>query len=69
MGMLAAEAALYFLRQLPLIFWSRNGSSVIHRQFLGSLSRATTGFFDATPMGRLLSRFSKGWFQYHTISL
>ncbi|XP_049850714.1 ABC transporter C family member 8-like [Schistocerca gregaria] len=36
-----------------------NGSRNIHRKLIKSISHATCSFYDKTPIGRLLSRFSK----------
>lgn len=59
MGLHIADAVMVFLRQLPLISWARDASLALHSSLLGRLARATTSFYDVTPMGRLLSRFSK----------
>jgi ABC-type multidrug transport system fused ATPase/permease subunit len=59
MSLSILEAIMVFLRQLPLISWARNASLQLHSDLLGRLARATSTFYDVTPMGRLLSRFSK----------
>lgn len=42
-----------------MVKFTVNASRRIHRKLLGNVAHATTGFFDKTPLGRLLSRFSK----------
>jgi ABC-type multidrug transport system fused ATPase/permease subunit len=42
-----------------MIKFTINSSRRIHRRLVGSIAHATTAFFDKTPLGRLLSRFSK----------
>ncbi|KAK4690967.1 hypothetical protein P7C71_g5935, partial [Lecanoromycetidae sp. Uapishka_2] len=48
-----------FLRE-GYIFWgSLRASSRIHRSLLNSVTRAKLQFFDTTPLGQLMNRFSK----------
>jgi ABC-type multidrug transport system fused ATPase/permease subunit len=59
LGVTFFEVILFYLRQLPIVYWSRRASLFLHRKLTASIVRASTSFFDLTPMGRLLSRFSK----------
>lgn len=48
-----------FLRE-GYIFWgSLRASSKLHRRLLDSVTRAKLQFFDTTPLGQLMNRFSK----------
>lgn len=53
------EVVIFFLHMIPLVYWSRNASRTLHSNLLGTVLRASTSFFDATPAGRLIARFSK----------
>ena len=48
-----------FLRSLVLARFGVNASEELHKGLLTSILRAPMSFFDATPTGRILSRFSK----------
>eukprot|EP01122_Echinamoeba_exundans_P001098 TRINITY_DN1103_c0_g2_i1.p1 TRINITY_DN1103_c0_g2~~TRINITY_DN1103_c0_g2_i1.p1 ORF type:complete len:1401 (+),score=489.68 TRINITY_DN1103_c0_g2_i1:230-4432(+) len=61
-GYLAAsffEVIVFFLHMIPLVYWSRNASRTLHHNLLSKVLRASTSFFDSTPAGRLIARFSK----------
>jgi ABC-type multidrug transport system fused ATPase/permease subunit len=58
-GLILIECVLVPIRLVPIIFWGRNASRVLHQGLLSSVIRATTSFFDLTPSGRIISRFSK----------
>eukprot|EP01122_Echinamoeba_exundans_P009591 TRINITY_DN342_c1_g1_i1.p1 TRINITY_DN342_c1_g1~~TRINITY_DN342_c1_g1_i1.p1 ORF type:complete len:1306 (+),score=276.46 TRINITY_DN342_c1_g1_i1:705-4622(+) len=58
-GLILIECVLVPIRLVPIIFWGRNASRALHKGLLGSVIRATTSFFDLTPSGRIISRFSK----------
>eukprot|EP00004_Rigifila_ramosa_P026681 TRINITY_DN8416_c0_g1_i1.p1 TRINITY_DN8416_c0_g1~~TRINITY_DN8416_c0_g1_i1.p1 ORF type:complete len:795 (+),score=230.13 TRINITY_DN8416_c0_g1_i1:841-3225(+) len=47
-----------FVRGLVLVFFLLNGSTEIHNRVFASVLRAPMQFFDQTPTGRLLNRFS-----------
>jgi ABC-type multidrug transport system fused ATPase/permease subunit len=53
------EVILFYIRLIPIVYWSKNASLTLHRGLTAAVVRASTSFFDITPMGRLLSRFSK----------
>jgi ABC-type multidrug transport system fused ATPase/permease subunit len=59
LGSVFFEVLIYYLRMLPIVFWSRNASRQLHHGLINAVLRASSSFFDVTPMGRLLSRFSK----------
>jgi len=48
-----------FLRTILLVRFSVKASYIIHRNILQSIFNAPQSFFDTTPIGRILSRFSK----------
>jgi ABC-type multidrug transport system fused ATPase/permease subunit len=50
---------MLFLRFIISVYWSRNASHRLHKDIMAKLVRATTTFYDVTPMGRLLTRISK----------
>jgi ABC-type multidrug transport system fused ATPase/permease subunit len=53
------EVIIYYLRLIPITYWSKRASRVIHQKLMKKVVNASSSFFDVTPMGRLLSRFSK----------
>jgi ATP-binding cassette, subfamily C (CFTR/MRP), member 1 len=48
-----------FLRTYLLVWFGVKASERLHRNLFDSILRAPTSFFDTTPIGRILSRFSK----------
>lgn len=52
-------ALLAFLRDLWLFFGSLTASWKIHTALMSSVTRAKFKFFDSTPLGQLMNRFSK----------
>ncbi|CAD6502128.1 BgTH12-02369 [Blumeria graminis f. sp. triticale] len=48
-----------FLRDLWLFFGALNASWNIHQRLMNSVIRAKFKFFDVTPLGQLMNRFSK----------
>lgn len=58
-GCILIECVLVPIRTAPIVYWGRNASRVLHGGLLGSVIRATTTFFDNTPSGRIVTRFSK----------
>lgn len=53
-GMLVA-----LFRDLWLFYGSLTASSVLHKRLMKAVSRAKFKFFDVTPLGQLMNRFSK----------
>lgn len=54
-----AGAVLALVRDLWLFFGSLTASWKIHNRLMGSVSRAKFKFFDVTPLGQIMNRFSK----------
>ncbi|KAI1323641.1 hypothetical protein F5Y16DRAFT_332446 [Xylariaceae sp. FL0255] len=52
-------AILALIRDLWLFFGSLTASWKIHKQLMTAVSRAKFKFFDVTPLGQLMNRFSK----------
>lgn len=51
---------LAFARRIKVKFKvSLNAASRLHNNMFSSVIRGSVGFFDATPTGRILNRFSK----------
>ncbi|KAL8710966.1 MAG: hypothetical protein Q9220_004565 [cf. Caloplaca sp. 1 TL-2023] len=63
LGVYAALAVLYVLISMfreALIFWgSLVASWKLHQRLLESITRAKFKFFDSTPLGQMMNRFSK----------
>jgi ABC-type multidrug transport system fused ATPase/permease subunit len=55
----AATAVLMLFRGVTMAFGVVRASSSLHLDMLTSVLRAPSRFFDATPSGRVLNRFSK----------
>lgn len=55
----AATAVLMLCRGVTMAFGVVRASSSLHLDMLTSVLRAPSRFFDATPSGRVLNRFSK----------
>jgi len=49
-----------FIRAASMALTNINASSKMHTGALRSVLHAPTSFYDVTPIGRILSRFSKG---------
>jgi ABC-type multidrug transport system fused ATPase/permease subunit len=56
--LVAASGVLLCLRDSVLAFAELKASSVLHNRMLKSLFRAPVSFFDSTPQGRIINRFS-----------
>ncbi|KAK8135951.1 ABC transporter [Apiospora sp. TS-2023a] len=54
-----AGAVLALVRDLWLFFGSLTASWKIHNRLMGSVARAKFKFFDVTPLGQIMNRFSK----------
>ncbi|KAI1767485.1 P-loop containing nucleoside triphosphate hydrolase protein [Hypoxylon sp. FL1150] len=54
-----AGAVLALIRDLWLFFGSLTASWKIHNRLMSAVSRAKFKFFDVTPLGQLMNRFSK----------
>jgi ABC-type multidrug transport system fused ATPase/permease subunit len=52
-------ALLSFLREIIVFAGSLRASRDIHKALLHNIMRATGRFFDSTPLGRMMNRFSK----------
>merc|ERR1719162_2904782 len=57
---LAVTLSLFtYLRTILLVHFGIRASTTLHRNLLQSILNAPQSFFDTTPVGRILSRFSK----------
>ncbi|KAL8377907.1 hypothetical protein RB595_008543 [Gaeumannomyces hyphopodioides] len=54
-----AGALTAFIRDLWIFFGSLAASLELHSQLMGAVSRAKFKFFDVTPLGQMMNRFSK----------
>ncbi|XP_056410690.1 LOW QUALITY PROTEIN: ATP-binding cassette sub-family C member 10 [Hyla sarda] len=57
-GIAAANSIFTALRALLFAFGTVRAATVIHRRLLHKVLRATVTFFDRTPVGRIINRFS-----------
>ncbi|XP_066451295.1 ATP-binding cassette sub-family C member 10 [Eleutherodactylus coqui] len=57
-GMAAANSIFTALRALLFAFGAIRAATVIHKRLLQRVLRATVTFFDSTPVGRIINRFS-----------
>lgn len=57
-GIAAANSVFTALRALLFAFGTVRAATVIHRRLLQRVLRATVTFFDSTPVGRIINRFS-----------
>jgi ATP-binding cassette subfamily C (CFTR/MRP) protein 1 len=48
-----------FVSTLTFYVGALSATKVMHKYLLRNILRATTEFFDTTPIGRILNRFSK----------
>eukprot|EP00041_Stephanoeca_diplocostata_P041742 m.8681 g.8681 ORF g.8681 m.8681 type:complete len:1381 (+) comp6678_c0_seq2:190-4332(+) len=58
-GLLVGTIALAFARALLFMHCTMKSSVALHDQALGAVLHSAIGFFDATPIGQILNRFSK----------
>jgi ABC-type multidrug transport system fused ATPase/permease subunit len=56
--LVAASGVLLCVRDTVLAFAELKASSALHNKMLQSLFRAPVSFFDSTPQGRIINRFS-----------
>ncbi|MCJ1423071.1 hypothetical protein MMC29_000952 [Sticta canariensis] len=54
-----AFAFIKFIRMLLLFAGSLSASQILHTHLLTSITRASFTFYDATPIGQILNRFSR----------
>ena len=54
-----AEIMAVLIRGLILSWGCVNAAKILHQNLLDSISRAPMSFFDTTPLGRIVNRFSK----------
>jgi len=59
LGVNVAQGVFLLLKGIVAAYWGRNASRELHKILLNRILRATTTFFDATPLGRLINRFAK----------
>nr|KAJ3412102.1 hypothetical protein HK105_002440 [Polyrhizophydium stewartii] len=59
MGISVASAIAYFLYGAYLAVQGTRAGRVLHEAALSNVFRAPVGFFDTTPLGRIINRFSK----------
>eukprot|EP01125_Pyxidicula_operculata_P021279 TRINITY_DN812_c2_g1_i1.p1 TRINITY_DN812_c2_g1~~TRINITY_DN812_c2_g1_i1.p1 ORF type:complete len:1539 (-),score=311.37 TRINITY_DN812_c2_g1_i1:20-4636(-) len=58
-GIGSGFAVINFVRMIVLFFTGIYGASVIHNKMLGKVMRSPVSFFDTTPSGRIMNRFTK----------
>lgn len=54
----AGSLALYIVRSIALAEHRLGASSTLHKNLLEQTASASVSFFDVTPVGRILNRFS-----------
>lgn len=58
-GLIVVEGTMLFLSCLLFYFGAIRASRSYHESLLNSIMRTPLGFFDVTPIGRVLNRFSR----------
>ena len=58
-GLGAAQALLIFFGAFSLALAAISASRVLHARMIKNILRSPMSFFDTTPLGRVLNRFSK----------
>ena len=58
-GFALGFACLTFIRSMTNLLSALRASRLLHARTLSTLVRAPVSFFDTTPVGRILNRFSK----------
>jgi ABC-type multidrug transport system fused ATPase/permease subunit len=58
-GLGAAQAILIFFGAFSLALAAISASRALHAKMLKNILRSPMSFFDTTPLGRVLNRFSK----------
>lgn len=54
-----SNASMIFLAAVMLAFGAIRASNKLHTKILGRVMRAPMAWFDTTPMGRIVNRFSQ----------
>lgn len=58
-GLILGNATATCIGAFVFVFFSVNTGKKLHKYFLKSVSRAPVSWFDRTPLGRVIARFSK----------
>ena len=58
-GLLLSQCVVTFLTDFIFIFMRLRSSKILHDSMLYSILRSTMEFFESTPSGRIINRFSK----------
>ena len=53
------QCVISFFSDLVFLFWALNAAKSLHNSMLYSILRSTMEFFESTPTGRIINRFSK----------
>lgn len=53
------QAVFVFFGSLTMAFGSIRASEILHSDMLANIMRSPLAFFDTTPLGRIVNRFSK----------
>ncbi|CUI15196.1 ABC transporter, putative, partial [Bodo saltans] len=64
---IAIALVILIVRQIPFVIAMLNASTVSNSKMVSALLHAPTSFFDTTPTGRVISRFSKDMEQMDVI--